>query len=68
MMKNASYNAEDDILRLLWNDLPIEESDKVEPGVILDYDFNRNVVGVEILDASKKIPGIGLKQLNSAAS
>lgn len=54
-MKNASYNSEDDILRLLWSDSKIEESDEVEPGVILDYDASGNVVGIEVLNASKKI-------------
>lgn len=54
-MKNASYNSEDDILRLLWSDSKIEESDEVEPGVILDYDALGNVVGIEVLNASKKI-------------
>lgn len=67
-MKNASYNPEDDILRVLWSDIPIKESDEVEPGVILDYDSNGNVVGVEILDASKKIAGLNFKQLKVTAS
>ena len=67
-MKNASYNPEDDILRVLWSDIPIKESDEVEPGVILDYDSDGNIVGIEILDASKKIIGIQAKELNSTAN
>lgn len=62
-MKRAEYIPEDDILRILWSETPIEESDEVEPGVILDYNFEGNVVGVELLDASKKI-----KNLFSVAS
>lgn len=54
-MKNASYNPEDDILRLLWSDVPIQESDEVEPGVIVDYDFDGNIIGIEVLNASAKI-------------
>ena len=57
-MKSADYNAEDDILRLLWSNNEIEESDEVEPGVILDYDADGNVVGIEVLDASKKISSL----------
>lgn len=50
----AEYNLEDDILRLLWSDTPVKESDEVEPGV-LHYDFQGNVVGIEMLDATEKI-------------
>ncbi len=57
-MNNAKYILEDDILRLLWSDTPIEESDEVEPGIILDYDAEGNVIGIEVLDASKKIQSL----------
>lgn len=49
------YDKEIDALAIRWSDTRIEESDEVEPGVILDYDAEGNVVGVEILEASKKI-------------
>ncbi len=51
----AHYDSEVDALAIKWGDAPIEESDEVEPGIILDYDENGLVVGVEVLDASKKI-------------
>ena len=57
-MKNAKYIPEDDILRLLWSDTPIEECDEVEPGIILDYDAEGNVIGIEVLDASQKIQSL----------
>ena len=54
----ASYIPEDDILRILWTDVLIDESDEVEPGVILDYDQDSNVVGIEILNASKHVENL----------
>jgi uncharacterized protein YuzE len=54
----AHYDTEIDALAVKWGDTPIDESDEVEPGVILDYDSDGNVVGIEILDASKKIENL----------
>jgi len=52
----VTYDPEVDVLRILLSDAPIEESDEDKPGVILDYDRDGNVVGLEILEASKRIP------------
>ncbi len=51
----VTYDLEVDVLRILLSDAPIEESDEDKPGVILDYDKDGNVVGLEILDASKRV-------------
>ena len=51
----AKYDTEQDILRIRWSDASIEQSDQEQPGVILDYDQQGNVIGVEILNASQKI-------------
>ena len=50
-----NYDPQVDILRIVFNDHPIEESDEDKPGIILDYDKQGNVVGMEILDASTRI-------------
>ena len=51
----VTYDPEVDVLRILLSDAPIEESDEDKPGVILDYDKEGNVVGLEILEASKRM-------------
>jgi uncharacterized protein YuzE len=51
----VTYDPEVDVLRILLSDAPIEESDEDKPGVIRDYDSDGNVVGLEILEASKRI-------------
>ena len=50
-----TYDADADVLNIIFSKVPIEESDEEKPGVILDYDKDGNVVGMEILDASKRI-------------
>ena len=51
----VTYDPEVDVLRILLSDAPIEESDEDKPGVILDYDKDGNIVGLEILYASKRV-------------
>ena len=51
----VTYDPEVDVLRILLSDAPIEESDETKPGVILDYDKDGSVVGLEILEASKRM-------------
>ncbi|MBU2602036.1 MAG: DUF2283 domain-containing protein [Actinobacteria bacterium] len=48
------YDPDVDVLRVLFNTNPIEESDEERPGLILDYDSDGNVVGIEVLNASEK--------------
>ena len=49
------YDPEVDILRIIFSNAPIEESDEEKPGIILDFDKSGNVVGMEVLDASKRM-------------
>ncbi len=51
----VTYDRETDILQLVFTSAPVEESDEDKPGVIIDYDRDGNVVGMEVLDASKRI-------------
>jgi uncharacterized protein YuzE len=53
----VTYDSEVDVLHVLFSNAPIEESDEDKPGVILDYDKDGNVVGVENLDAQKRLGG-----------
>lgn len=62
----VKYDKEVDILYIKLSDSPIEESDENKPGVILDYDAKGTVVGIEILDASKKIVHPNLVELEVA--
>jgi uncharacterized protein YuzE len=54
---------EADALYLRLDDSKIVESDEVSPGVVLDYNENNQVVGIEMLNLSKRTPALDLKEL-----
>ena len=51
----VTYDPEVDALTIILSDVAVEESDEAKPGVILDYDIEGNIVGLEILNASKRV-------------
>ena len=47
------YDPAVDALYVRLNDQGIIESEQIKPGIVLDYDEAGNVVGIEVLSASK---------------
>lgn len=54
---------EADALYLRLDDSTIVESEEVSPGIILDYNAAQEVVGVEMLRLSQRIPNLDLSNL-----
>ena len=54
---------EADALYLRLDDSRIVESEEVSPGVVLDYNEQEQVVGVEILGISKRAPTLNTGEL-----
>jgi uncharacterized protein YuzE len=52
-----------DALYLRLTDGKIEDSEQVASGVVLDYDAQDNVVGIEMLHLSKRAPKADLQRL-----
>ncbi|MDP2335145.1 MAG: DUF2283 domain-containing protein [Bacteroidota bacterium] len=49
------YDKEVDVVYIRFSEKIVTESDEDKPGIILDYDDEGNIVGIEVLAASKKM-------------
>lgn len=59
----VTVDREADVLYMRLSDTRIHDSEEVKPGVILDYDDKNNLVGVEILRVSERVPSATLKSV-----
>lgn len=50
-----------DALYFRLDESRIIDSEEIKPGLIIDYDGNNNIVGIEILGISKRVPAEALK-------
>ena len=58
-----NIDKEADALFLRLDDSPIIESEEVAPGIVLDYNEAEQVVGIEMLNLSKRAPEVSLSNL-----
>lgn len=49
------YDKDIDVIYIKLSDNRVAESDEEKPGIILDYDESGNIVGIEVLEASRRI-------------
>ena len=59
----VTVDKEADALYMRLSDTRMRDSVEVKPGVILDYDDQNNLVGIEILRVSKQVPSATLKSV-----
>lgn len=57
------YDEKADALYLRLDESKIIESEEVQPGIVLDYNADNQVVGVEILRVKDRVPSADLKQV-----
>jgi uncharacterized protein YuzE len=49
------YDPDKDILQISFTEITIEETSQISPGLILDYDEDGNLIGLELRKASTKV-------------
>ena len=59
----VQFDPEADALYARLDDSPIIESEEAQPGVVLDFNEREQVVGIEILNASRHVAPEHLKQM-----
>lgn len=62
-MIKLTVDKQADALYLRLDDSKIIESEQVSPGVILDFNAAGEVIGVEMLNISRRIPDLDLKHI-----
>ena len=60
----VQFDQEADALYLRFDDSSIVEFEEVSPGVVLDFNADNQVVGVEILGLEDRVPHANLKQVH----
>ena len=63
-----TVDKESDALYFQIDDSAIVESEEVSPGIVLDYNEDNEVVGVEMLRLSKRSSSLDLSHLEFKAS
>ncbi len=56
----VTIDKEADAIYMRLSDAIIKDSEEIKPGVILDYDDENNLIGIEILNISERVPSATL--------
>ncbi len=57
------YDPEVDAAYLTLTDWLVADSEEVRPGLVIDYDANQRIVGIEVLNVRRQLPDADLKRL-----
>lgn len=58
------YDEQADALYLRLDDSKVIDSKEVQPGIVLDFNAEQQVVGIEVLRLKERVPTADVKQLH----
>ena len=62
----TTYDKEANALYVYFSDEKIARTEELRPGIILDFDANDRIIGMEMLDAKTQLSAAALKSLAAA--
>jgi uncharacterized protein YuzE len=62
MTPTVTYDVEADAAYIRFSRHKVRESDEVAQGIVLDYDDDGRIVGMEVQDAKRHLPSDVLRQ------
>lgn len=62
----TTYDQEADALYVRFSNSKIIESEKVRPGLVIDFDAEGRIVSIEMLDARKQLAADALAEIKIA--
>jgi uncharacterized protein YuzE len=60
------YDPQADAAYISLVDVEVVDSEEVKPGIVVDYDAQNRIVGIEILHLRKRLPDADTKRLEVA--
>ncbi|MGN7293282.1 DUF2283 domain-containing protein [Rhizobium sp. SAFR-030] len=61
MKPKLEYDAAADAAYIRFSTEPVSESEEVAAGIVLDYDHDGRIVGLEVLNARANLPAAALE-------
>ena len=59
------YDEKIDALYFQLDDSKVVESEELKPGIVLDFNAKKQVVGIEVLELKRRVPKGDLEQLKA---
>ena len=59
-----SYDKEADAMYIEFRKGEFSKNKKIDSSTVIDFDKNGNILGIELLDASRRIPKKSLSEVN----